>query len=66
MFPLRSGGRAGQARLTFLSCTCTKAGAGAHAHHFIESELLRTLEPGSGVRVEIDDAVGALRVERVP
>ena len=65
-FPLRSGGRAGQARLTMFACSCARAGAsGQHAHHFLESDVLRALPPGSGVRVEMDEADGALRVEPI-
>jgi hypothetical protein len=62
-FTLRSAGREGAARLAELECTCAKAGAGGHVHHFVESEILRVLAPGGAVRVELDDRAGALRVE---
>ncbi len=65
-FPLRSGGRSGRARLVFLPCSCAKAGSAAHAHHFVESDLLRALEPGSDVRVELDEAGSSLSVEPLP
>ncbi|MDQ2768654.1 MAG: hypothetical protein M3Y30_16050 [Gemmatimonadota bacterium] len=56
-FPLRTDGGEGSARLHAMSCTCAKAASGAeHLHHFVESEILRALEPGTDVRVELDDA----------
>jgi hypothetical protein len=56
-FPLRTEGGEGRARLHAMSCTCTKAAsAGEHLHHFVESDILRALEPGTDVRVEVDDA----------
>lgn len=64
-FVLRSGGRAGQARLATIGCTCARSAAGSHTHHFVESDLLRALAPGTGVRVELDEAAGALAVEPV-
>ncbi|MDQ2931726.1 MAG: hypothetical protein M3Y05_13060 [Gemmatimonadota bacterium] len=55
------------ARLHELSCTCTKAAAsGQHTHHFVESVALRSLEEGSEVRVELDDArPGSLSIRSV-
>lgn len=56
-FLLRTEGGEGSARLHEMRCTCAKAAsAGEHLHHFIESDLLRALEPGTDVRVELDDA----------
>ena len=56
-FPVRTEKDEGLARLHEMSCTCAKAGsAGSHVHHFVESDILRALEPGTGVRVELDDA----------
>lgn len=56
-FPLRTEGAEGRGRLHEITCTCTKAAAsGQHQHHFIESALLRVLEPNTEVRVEFDDA----------
>jgi len=64
-FPLRTAGGEGRARLHEMSCTCTKAGAsGQHLHHFLESDALRSLEPGTDVRVELeDDRPGSLSIE---
>jgi hypothetical protein len=56
-FPVRTARGEGRARLHAMSCTCAKGGgAGQHRHHFVESDVLRALEPGTEVRVEIDDA----------
>lgn len=58
---LRTQAGEGRASLHEMSCTCTKAQAsGQHLHHFIESDLLRALEPSTEVRVELDDARPAL------
>ncbi len=65
-FLLRTANGEGRARLHEMSCTCTKgASTGQHRHHFIESELLRALEPNSEVRVEIDDARGGISIDPV-
>ena len=63
--PLASGGQEGIARLTSMECTCAKAAAGPHRHHFVESSLLARLMPGDAVRVELDEETGILRVESV-
>jgi hypothetical protein len=56
-FPVRTGSGEGLARLHVMSCTCEKAGSsGSHVHHFVESDILRALEPGTDVSVELDDA----------
>jgi hypothetical protein len=56
-FSLRTEAGEGSARLHEMQCTCTKAESGGqHLHHFVESDLLRALEPGTDVRVELDDA----------
>jgi len=56
-FPVRTGTGEGRARLHAMSCTCAKsASTGQHVHHFVESDILRALEPGTDVRVELDDA----------
>jgi hypothetical protein len=66
-FTLRSAGREGPARLAELECTCAKASAGRHVHHFVQSELLRALAPGAAVRVELaDPGAGVLHVEPAP
>jgi hypothetical protein len=55
-FPVRTPSDEGTARLHEMSCTCAKGTSGGqHLHHFVESDVLRTLEPGIDVRVEIDD-----------
>lgn len=66
-FPLRTEGGEGRARLHAMSCTCEKATtSGPHLHHFVESDVLRALEPGTDVRVAIDDArPGSLFIEPV-
>jgi hypothetical protein len=66
-FPLRTESGEGRARLHSMSCTCEKsASSGQHLHHFVESDVLRTFEPGSDVRVAIDDArPGSLFIESV-
>jgi hypothetical protein len=66
-FPLRAEGRNASARLVELTCTCSKGGtSGQHLHHFVESDALRSLEPGTEVRVEVDDAgPGSLSIEPV-
>jgi hypothetical protein len=56
-FALRTDGHNARARLVELTCTCSKGGsAGQHLHHFVESDALRSLDPGTEVRVEVDDA----------
>ena len=64
-FPLRTASGEGRARLHEMTCTCTKASAsGQHLHHFVESDALRALEPGTDVRVELDDdRPGSLSIE---
>lgn len=62
-FPLASAGREGTGRLQSLACTCVKGAGGAHVHHFVESPILRDLAPGTEVRVEVDEARSALRIE---
>jgi hypothetical protein len=47
----------GEARLHVMTCTCAKSGStGQHVHHFVESDVLRALEPGANVRLELDSA----------
>lgn len=58
-------GLEGSARLRSMSCTCAKGAGSAHEHQFIEAELLRLVEPGTEVRIAIDDARPKLvRIER--
>jgi hypothetical protein len=47
----------GEARLYEMTCTCAKSDStGQHVHHFVESDVLRALEPGASVRLELDSA----------
>ena len=56
-FSVRTAHGSGQARLHAMTCTCAKSGStGRHVHHFVESDLLRALEPGARVRIELDGA----------
>ncbi|HSU92963.1 MAG TPA: hypothetical protein VLI43_04605 [Gemmatimonadaceae bacterium] len=56
-FAVRTAHGSGEARLHAMSCTCAKSErTGQHVHHFVESDVLRALEPGSRVRIELDDA----------
>jgi hypothetical protein len=58
-------GLEGSARLRSMSCTCEKGAGSAHEHQFIEAELLRLHEPGTEVRIAIDDArPRTLRIDR--
>jgi hypothetical protein len=63
-FPVHTEHGSGEARLHTMSCTCAKsASTGQHVHHFVESDVLRALEPGARVRLELDDArPGSLEV----
>ena len=56
-FTVRTEHGSGEARLQSMTCTCAKSGVtGEHVHHFVESDVLRALEPGSRVRLELDGA----------
>jgi hypothetical protein len=56
-FHVRTAHGEGSARLHARTCMCAKSGsAGQHMHHFVESDLLRALEPGERVRLELDAA----------
>ena len=62
-FALVSGGREERGRVERMACACAKGAEGGHVHHFVASPALRALEPGSEVRVELDEARGTVRVE---
>ena len=64
VFPVWALGREESARLESLECKCAKVGGEQHVHHFVVSSLLRGLAPGSEIRVELDEARGALRLEQ--
>lgn len=56
-FRVRTAHGDGEARLHAMSCTCAKSErTGQHVHHFVESDVLRALEPGARVRLELDSA----------
>lgn len=56
-FRVRTAHGDGDARLFAMTCTCAKSGnSGQHVHHFVESDVLRALEPGASVRLELDSA----------
>jgi hypothetical protein len=56
-FPVRTAHGSGEARLHAMTCTCARSErTGQHVHHFVESDVLRALEPGSRVRIELEDA----------
>lgn len=50
------------AALGTMTCTCRGADK-PHEHHFLESSALKQLTPGSEVDLEIDAAVGVVRVK---
>jgi hypothetical protein len=53
--PLATPSGYARARVTSMTCRCGKDGVGTHEHNFIESPLLRSLAPGTEVRLELDD-----------
>jgi hypothetical protein len=56
-FAVRTAHGSGEGRLHEMTCTCAKsASTGQHVHHFVESDVLRALEPGARVRLELDRA----------
>jgi hypothetical protein len=56
-FTVRTAHGSGEARLHAMTCTCAKSGiTGQHVHHFVESAVLRALEPGARVRLELEGA----------
>ena len=64
-FALDVEGAAARARVTSLECRCGKAqAAGAHAHHFLESDALRALAPEREVVVELRPEEGRAAVRR--
>lgn len=54
-FTLVGAGRTGTARLQAMACTCAKGASASHVHHFVESQVLRDLTPGSEVGVELEE-----------
>ena len=62
-FPMVVDGRAGDAHLATMPCTC-RGDDVPHVHYFIESDLLRALPVGSAVDLLLDDAGQRLLVVR--
>jgi hypothetical protein len=60
---LRCQGREATAGLSSLRCTCAKGAGAGHVHHFVESDVLRALLPGTEVRVVFDADRGKLEIE---
>jgi hypothetical protein len=60
---VRVGESVAPARVERLSCTCGgSSGQGDHLHHFLAAEPLRSLTPGTMIRLEMDEETGVLRV----
>jgi hypothetical protein len=56
-FRVRTAQGEGEGRLHEMTCTCANSErTGQHVHHFVESDVLRALEPGASVRLELDGA----------
>jgi hypothetical protein len=47
----------GAGRVETMPCTCQKVGR-SHEHHFVASELLKTLRPATQVDVHLDESAG--------
>ena len=54
-FPAVVADQTGEARLGSMPCTC-RGGDTPHVHHFVESDLFRSLTAGSSVDLVLDDA----------
>jgi hypothetical protein len=51
--------------VTVESMTCTCRGAAKpHAHYFLQSSAFKRLTPGTEVDLELDDAIGVVRLIR--
>ena len=60
-FAVRVASADGRAKLGEMPCTCRGKDA-PHVHYFVESELFRSLVPGSTVELLVDDAAHRLVV----
>ena len=60
---VRVGVESGEGALTAMTCTCAKGEGADHEHHFLSSELFRTLAPEETVVLELD-ANGEVEVAR--
>ena len=58
------GGAEQSAQVEEMPCTCNKSSStGQHVHHFLASELLKSLTPEMNVRVEVDVDRGQVHIE---
>jgi hypothetical protein len=61
---LIAGGDEHDVTVEEMQCTCAKAAQGGlHVHHFLASELLRTLVPESNVSVAVDVDRGTIQID---
>ena len=56
-------GEIASASIEQMACTCAKAGGENHVHHFVRSELLRTLTAGASVDLAVDAETGTIQVD---
>ena len=52
-----------QARVEEMPCTCAKGTSGAHVHHFLSADALKSLPPGANVNLVVDVDEGSVRIE---
>jgi hypothetical protein len=45
-----------------MRCSCSKGSGGQHEHHFLQSDLLKTLDAGAEVDLELDEKTARLWV----
>jgi hypothetical protein len=66
-FPVALSGAEGVGVLSEMPCSCARAGGGGHLHHFVTSDLFRSLVPerryamaleGEGIRLVPADGAG--------
>ena len=60
-FAVRLNDRSGDATLGTMPCTC-RGDDKPHVHYFVESDLFRSLVPGSSVDLLVDDAEKCLLI----
>ena len=60
-FPVVVDDASGHATLAEMPCTCRGKDT-PHVHYFVESDLFRSLVPGSTVELRVDDARRCLHV----
>jgi len=54
-------GSSAPAAVVTMACTCAK-GAGQHQHLFLQSDLFRSLQPGSEVDLTLEEGTGRVSV----